>query len=169
MQLTTLRVADDRDRLWPHMLRCALALAVVALVLVGSRRPAMPNGSWRDPLTGTRLALAARGKHPYLKDHERVLFVESPTGQVRRVQLYPCAGYPVHSNLYRLPGDRLLLVDANGVWTTVAPTGEIESRQWCWGKQLPSDFLGAFQADDEQRYRLALGTEPEIYLFKDPP
>ena len=120
-------------------------------------------------MTGVVIAIGATEKHPNLRDHERVLFVTSPDGSTRTLDLCPETGVGVHSNLYRIGTDKLVLVDANGVWVEIGPSGDLASVEWRWGRETPPMFLGTFCADEEQVYRLVAGQEKNVYLFKDPP
>jgi len=136
--------------------------------MVGCGESPPHAGGWVDPESGVRLVVAKHGSHRYLTDHERELFVVSPGGGYRRIELYPCVGVPVRTNVYRAPAGRFVLIDANGVWITVTSTGGV-SQRWCWGKQPPADFVGSFRAGDGDRYEFEQGSEPAVYLFKDPP
>lgn len=147
----------------------AVAVAALAVAFVVWSGPTPSHSGWTDPKTGVRLVVEAAGAHPFLRDHGRMLFVVSPSGRVRRVELYPDGGTGLNANVYQLADDRLVLVDANGVRITVTPSGEIESRRWCWGRELPERFVECFRADGQRIYRLVEGREPDIYLFKDPP
>lgn len=147
----------------------AVAVAALAAAFVIWSGPTPRHPGWTDPKTGVRLVVEAVDEHPFLRDHGRILFIVAPSGRVRRVELYTDGGTGLNANVYRLADDRLVVVDANGVWITVTRTGEIESRRWCWGRELPERFVGCFRADGRRVYRLVEGDEPDVYLFKDPP
>lgn len=150
-------------------LRTSALLVAIAIAAAACGRHPRPEAEWRDPVTGVGLAIAAIDKHPALRDHGRVLLVTAPNGSSRTLDLCADAGSGVHSNLYRLDGDKLVLIDANGVWVEIAPSGLIASVKWRWGHEPPPTYLGAFCAAEELVYRLVDRPEANAYLIKDPP
>ncbi|MCB9877457.1 MAG: hypothetical protein H6835_07650 [Planctomycetes bacterium] len=147
--------------------RHAVVVLCAAFAACGASLP--QSAGWLDPKTGIRIVVDAVDAHPSLRDHGRTLCVVSPGGAVQRFALHPENGLGVPCNLYRLDAQRLLVVDCDGVWITIGAGGEVESRRWCWRRELPREFLGCFRAERDRVYRLEQGAAPEIYLFKDAP
>lgn len=148
--------------------QCGMALALAAALAACAHEPP-PYVGWTDPTTGVRVVVEAVDAHPLLRDHGRQLCIVSARGRVSRIPLHPDNGLGVPCNLYRLDEQRLLVVDCDGVWVTIDATGAIESRRWCWLRELPREFVGSFRVGDDRVYRLEPGAEPEVYLLKDPP